>query len=83
MPVLGMDAPRASDWWAQYPEIRFAIIPSKNEDGVSNCKAPLIESLLWKLRAKMVLYPANDYTALIEGSAPTISMEKTLKLVAV
>lgn len=64
-PLIGRA--HAADWRAQYPEIRFAVVPAENEDGVSNRWAPFIEYLIQELRVKVTMRAANDYAALIEG----------------
>lgn len=66
-PLAGFGAARAADWRARFPEIKFAVIPSENEDGVSSRWAPFIEFLSQELRVKVTLRAANDYAALIEG----------------
>lgn len=57
----------AEDWRSKYPEIRFAIIPAENEDGLSARWTPMIAHLSAELRAKVSLRIANDYAAVIEG----------------
>ena len=65
--ALPCRAALAADWRAKYPEIRFAIIPAENEDGLSNRWAPMIAYLSDTLGVKVVLRIANDYAAVIEG----------------
>lgn len=65
--VLSFPAVAAEDWRAKYPEIRFAVIPSENDDGASARWAPLMTFLSQELGVKVTLRPATDYAAVIEG----------------
>jgi len=65
--LLPLRAWAADDWRQQYREIRFAVIPSENDDGVSARWAPMMSYLSAELGVPVVLRPANDYAAVIEG----------------
>lgn len=65
--ALPAHAAFAADWRVKYPEIRFAIIPAENEDGLANRWAPMIAYLSQALGVKVVLRIASDYAAVIEG----------------
>jgi len=64
---LSLPAVAAENWRAKYPEVRFAVIPSENDDGVSARWAPLLAFLSDELGVKFMLRPATDYAAVIEG----------------
>jgi len=64
---LSLPAVAAENRRAKYPEIRFAVIPSENDDSVSARWAPLLTFLSDELGVKFMLRPATDYAAVIEG----------------
>lgn len=67
--AIGLRIPTASaadDWRSQYSELRFAVRPNENAEGMARWSA-LADYLGSTLRTKIVLRQATDYSGVIEA----------------
>lgn len=58
---------KAQDWKAKYPELVVAASPAENPTAAVTRWTPVAEYLSKELGVKVIVRPANDYAAVIEG----------------